>query len=109
MGSAIGLKHLRIFLILLANIVAGWEVPRSSISRVQPPSCYFGPEHTVKIRAFSRPRPLRRPFHRHKDILICLCEESGIDPIMRPAPLDFDSLHTALRAAGEGTRLRVLA
>src|SRR5258708_19016823 len=28
---------------------------------------------------------------------------------MRPAPLDFDSLHTALRAAGEGTRLRVLA
>src|SRR5256714_15546739 len=28
---------------------------------------------------------------------------------MRPAPLDFDSLHAALRAAGEGTRLRVLA
>src|SRR3954470_14586203 len=28
---------------------------------------------------------------------------------MRAAPLDFDSLHTALRAAGEGTRLRVLA
>jgi len=28
---------------------------------------------------------------------------------MRPAPLDFDSLHGALRAAGEGTRLRVLA
>src|SRR5688500_4131779 len=28
---------------------------------------------------------------------------------MRSAPLDFDSLHTALRAAGEGTRLRVLA
>src|SRR6266446_7964453 len=28
---------------------------------------------------------------------------------MRPAPLDFDSLHTALRAAGEGTRLRILA
>src|SRR5437762_5346079 len=27
---------------------------------------------------------------------------------MRPAPLDFDSLHGALRAAGEGTRLRVL-
>src|SRR2546430_3255183 len=51
------------------------------LSRVQPPSCYFGPERTVKIRAFSRPRPLRRPFHRHKDILICLCEESGIDPI----------------------------
>src|SRR6266513_4153211 len=28
---------------------------------------------------------------------------------MRPAPLDFDSLHAVLRAAGEGTRLRVLA
>src|SRR5256714_535009 len=28
---------------------------------------------------------------------------------MRSAPLDFDSLHAALRAAGEGTRLRVLA
>jgi ubiquinone/menaquinone biosynthesis C-methylase UbiE len=28
---------------------------------------------------------------------------------MRAAPLDFDSLHAALRAAGEGTRLRVLA
>ena len=28
---------------------------------------------------------------------------------MRPAPLDFDSLHAALRAAGEGTRLRMLA
>src|SRR5881394_2768190 len=28
---------------------------------------------------------------------------------MRPAPLDFDSLHAALRAAGEGTRLRILA
>src|ERR1044071_2425335 len=28
---------------------------------------------------------------------------------MRPAPLDFDSLHGALRAAGEGTRLRILA
>src|SRR5256885_7996202 len=28
---------------------------------------------------------------------------------MRPAPLDFESLHAALRAAGEGTRLRVLA
>jgi len=28
---------------------------------------------------------------------------------MRSAPLDFDSLHGALRAAGEGTRLRILA
>src|SRR6187200_2671864 len=28
---------------------------------------------------------------------------------MRPAPLDFDSLHAVLRAAGEGTRLRILA
>src|SRR6476469_9849147 len=28
---------------------------------------------------------------------------------MRPAPLDFESLHAVLRAAGEGTRLRVLA
>src|SRR5437762_6663600 len=28
---------------------------------------------------------------------------------MRPAPLDFDSLHPVLRAAGEGTRLRILA
>src|SRR5256885_15789366 len=28
---------------------------------------------------------------------------------MRSAPLDFDSLQAALRAAGEGTRLRVLA
>jgi ubiquinone/menaquinone biosynthesis C-methylase UbiE len=28
---------------------------------------------------------------------------------MRPAPLDFESLHAVLRAAGEGTRLRILA
>src|SRR6267378_7892310 len=28
---------------------------------------------------------------------------------MSAAPLDFESLHAALRAAGEGTRLRVLA
>ena len=28
---------------------------------------------------------------------------------MRSAPLDFESLHAVLRAAGEGTRLRVLA
>src|SRR5260370_14527995 len=35
--------------------------------------------------------------------------DSGNYPIMRPAPLDFESLHAVLRAAGEGTRLRVLA
>ncbi|MEN3386598.1 MAG: hypothetical protein V7608_6642, partial [Hyphomicrobiales bacterium] len=28
---------------------------------------------------------------------------------MSAAPLDFESLHAALRAAGEGTRLRILA
>src|SRR3954469_22149506 len=33
----------------------------------------------------------------------------GSCPIMRPAPLDFESLHAVLRAAGEGTRLRILA
>src|SRR3954468_11649530 len=32
-----------------------------------------------------------------------------MSPIMRPAPLDFESLQAVLRAAGEGTRLRVLA
>src|SRR2546423_15519199 len=49
------------------------------------------------------------PTLSHKDILICLCERVGSFPTMRSAPLDFDSLHAALRAAGEGTRLRVLA
>src|SRR2546423_9395501 len=49
------------------------------------------------------------PTLSHKDILICLCERVGNFPTMRPAPLDFESLHAALRAAGEGTRLRVLA
>src|SRR6185312_10519543 len=44
----------------------------------------------------------------HKDIFICLCENVGTGPTMS-APLDFESLHAVLRAAGEGTRLRMLA